>query len=76
MKYDSVDDGRERLDDLAQTQEAILETHLREAQRLREYQCGPYHDWQEFIDANSGGFIRCSRCGAERDCEDPDGDLG
>jgi hypothetical protein len=34
------------------------------------------HDWEEFIDPRSGGFIRCKRCGAERDCEDPDGDLG
>lgn len=34
------------------------------------------HDWNQFIDPRSGGFIRCSKCGMERDCEDPDGDLG
>lgn len=76
MKFDSIDDGRERLDDLAQTEEAILANQAREEQRLREYRCGPYHDWQEFIDPRSGGFVRCCKCGAERDCEDPDGDLG
>lgn len=45
------------------------------AQRLREYLCDG-HDWHEFIDPNCGGFIRCSKCGKEIDCEDPDGDLG
>ncbi len=34
------------------------------------------HDWQELIDPQSGGFIRCSKCNLTRDCEDPDGDLG
>lgn len=34
------------------------------------------HDWQPFIDPRSGGFVRCSHCGKEQDCEDPDGDLG
>lgn len=34
------------------------------------------HDWEEFIDPNSGGFICCKNCGESRDCEDPDGDLG
>lgn len=35
-----------------------------------------FHDFKEFIDPNSGGFIRCKDCGKEVDCEDPDGDLG
>jgi len=74
MKFASLDDGRERLDDLAQTEEAILANAAREEQRIREYR-RQYHDWQEFIDPNSGGFVRCRKCGAEQDCEDPDGDL-
>lgn len=48
----------------------------RKTPRISENDCGPFHDWQAFIDPQSGGFARCSRCGAERDCEDPDGDLG
>lgn len=32
-----------------------------------------HHDYQEFIDPKSGGFIRCKDCGHEVDCEDPDG---
>jgi hypothetical protein len=32
------------------------------------------HDWEEFIDPNSGGYMRCKKCGAVIDCEDPDGD--
>ena len=35
-----------------------------------------FHDYQEFIDPDSGGFVRCKDCGKEVDCEDPDGDLG
>ena len=35
-----------------------------------------FHDYESFIDPNSGGFIRCKDCGHEVDCEDPDGDLG
>lgn len=35
-----------------------------------------HHDFEEFIDPQSGGFIRCLDCGKEVDCEDPDGDLG
>ncbi len=46
-----------------------------EKQRLREFHCRQ-HDYQEFIDPHSGGFIRCRKCGKEIDCEDPDEDLG
>ena len=28
-----------------------------------------FHDWQEFIDPQSGGFIRCKDCKTEQDCE-------
>lgn len=35
-----------------------------------------FHDYAEFIDPRSGGFMRCKRCGHAVDCEDPDGDLG
>ncbi len=35
-----------------------------------------YHDWEEFVDPHSGGFVRCGKCGLTEDCEDPDGDLG
>lgn len=35
-----------------------------------------YHNYEEFIDPRSGGFIRCKDCGKQVDCEDPDGDLG
>lgn len=35
-----------------------------------------YHDWREFIDPQSGGFVECKTCGKQVDCEDPDGDLG
>lgn len=34
------------------------------------------HDWKEYIDPRSGGFMRCQRCGLDIDCEDPDSDLG
>ncbi len=44
--------------------------------KISEHDCGPYHDYEEFIDPHSGGFIRCKRCGKTIDCEDPDGDLG
>ena len=37
---------------------------------------GPAFAYQEFIDPQSGGFMRCKDCGKEVDCEDPDGDLG
>jgi hypothetical protein len=35
-----------------------------------------YHNYEEFIDPKSGGFIRCKICGKTVDCEDPDGDMG
>jgi hypothetical protein len=35
-----------------------------------------YHDFQEFIDPKSGGFMRCKDCELEMDCEDPDGESG
>ena len=34
------------------------------------------HYFEEFIDPQSGGFVRCRVCGLEIDREDPDGDLG
>lgn len=34
-----------------------------------------FHDDEEFIDPNSGGFVRCRDCGRTIDCEDPDWDL-
>ena len=33
-----------------------------------------FHDWQEFIDPQSGGYHRCRDCGKVEDLEDPDGD--
>lgn len=33
------------------------------------------HDYQEFIDPQSGGFIQCKDCGKQVDCENPDGDV-
>lgn len=33
------------------------------------------HDWEELIDPESGGWMRCKTCGRAIDCEDPDGDL-
>lgn len=35
-----------------------------------------FHDYEEFIDPQSGGFVKCRDCGKTIDCEDPDGDLG
>lgn len=35
-----------------------------------------FHDYKEYIDPQSGGFIKCKDCGKTVDCEDPDGDLG
>jgi hypothetical protein len=35
-----------------------------------------YHDYKEFIDPKSGGFVECVDCGRQVDCEDPDGDCG
>lgn len=29
-----------------------------------------FHDDQEFIDPQSGGFVRCRTCGRDLDCED------
>jgi hypothetical protein len=37
MKYERLDDQLERLDDLAQTQEAMLENESRDAERCRKY---------------------------------------
>ena len=34
------------------------------------------HEWEEFIDPQSGGWMRCRKCGRAVDCEDPDMDLG
>jgi hypothetical protein len=31
-----------------------------------------YHDYEELIDPESGGFIRCKDCGKEVDCEGTD----
>jgi hypothetical protein len=31
-----------------------------------------YHDWQEFIDPDSAGFMKCRDCGKEVDCEGVD----
>jgi hypothetical protein len=30
------------------------------------------HDWEELIDPQSGGFMRCKRCGHAVDCEGED----
>jgi len=34
------------------------------------------HKYEEFIDPESGGYMRCLTCGKVVDCEDPDGDEG
>ena len=66
MKYDSLDDGRERLDDLAQTEEAMLANQSRyeltKAQaaeldaRVAQYQQNPEDviPWERLKEALSG----------------------
>jgi hypothetical protein len=46
-----------------------------EVQRLREFYC-QYHDYEKFIDPESGGFMRCRKCGKTVDCEDPEHEEG
>jgi hypothetical protein len=56
----------------------IPHSPLRENARKGKELCRErgYHDDQELIDPESGGYIKCRDCGREIDCEDPDGDLG
>ena len=48
-----------------------LEDSLTKGQRLC-YERG-HHDYEEFIDPRSGGFMRCKTCGRDVDCEESEG---
>jgi hypothetical protein len=42
---------------------------MSEAEEILYKQSICSHDWEELIDPNSGGFVRCKKCGKEEDCE-------
>lgn len=53
--------------DCAEGSEAVSE-ELTKEQRIC-YERG-HHDWEEFIDPQSGGFTRCKTCGLDVDREE------
>lgn len=55
------------------TKEQLAE--MRRRSLLTRCRMRGWHEWEEKIDPKSGGFIKCSDCGFQVDCEDPDGDL-
>lgn len=69
-------DGNQTIDTISRSFLTKIEAERKKHSPTVTCQDRGFHVYQEFIDPQSGGWMRCKDCSKAVDCEDPDGDMG